>query len=200
MGAGVLVETMGEDKIAEAARILKLPRLWTYKQIAEHLLAQFHKTYPAISKIYYPGVIHEVTTTKMLTSKAVHDVPYQASKQGLVRYCFSDPSKSKTALNAYVAHPPQSLNAMTLNKAFMKVFYDIALKYPSDFKLIAQIHDSILFQFREGREELADKVKECMEIPVTIRGYDGTTRTFTVPAALKAGTDGNGSTNWGDTE
>ena len=200
MGPGVLVETMGEDKIAQAARILKLPRLWSYKQIAEHLLAQFHRTYPEISKIYYPGVIHEIQTSKRLSSKAIHSVSYQASKKGLVRYCFADPSKSKSALNAYVAHPPQSLNAMTLNKAYMKVFYEIALQYPSDFKLLAQIHDSILFQFREGRTDIAEKVKACMEIPVSVVGYDGKTRTFTVPAALKAGSDGNGSTNWGETE
>ncbi len=200
MGAGVLVETMGEDKVYAAARILKLPRLYSLKQIAEHLLAQFHKTYPAISKIYYPGVIHEILTTKRLSSTAVHSVDYQVSASGLVRYCFDDPSKSKSALNAYVAHPPQSLNAMTLNKAFMKVFYEIALKYPNDFKLLAQIHDSILFQFRIGHEYLMKMVQDCMEIPVTIRGYDGKTRCFTVPAATKAGADGFGSQYWSDTE
>jgi DNA polymerase I-like protein with 3'-5' exonuclease and polymerase domains len=200
MGPGVLIDTMGEDKVAEAARILKLPRLWTYKQIAEYLLAQFHKTYPAISKIYYPGVIHEVQTTKRLTSKAIHSVAYQAVAAGWTRYCFADPSKSKSALNAYVAHPPQSLNAMTLNKAFMKVFYEIALVYPKDFKLLAQIHDSILFQFRIGKEFLAEKVKECMEIPVSVVCYNGKERKFTVPAALKAGVGGAGADNWGDTE
>jgi DNA polymerase I-like protein with 3'-5' exonuclease and polymerase domains len=200
MGPGVLVETMGEDKVYEAARLLKLPRLWSLKQIAEHLLAQFHKTYPAISKVYYPGVIHEITTTKRLSSRALHSVPYQVSETGLVRYCFDDPSKSKSALNAYVAHPPQSLNAMTLNKAFMRVFYEIALRNPRDFKLLAQIHDSILFQIREGKEELIEAVKLCMEIPVTITGYDGKRRTFTVPAAAKAGSDGRGSKNWGETE
>jgi len=202
MGANVLVDTMGEDKIAEAARILKLPRLWSYKQIAEHLLKQFHTTYPAISRIYYPGVIHEVLTTHMLSSKAVHTVPYQANTTGWVRYCFDDPSKSKSALNAYVAHPPQSLNAMTLNKAFMRVFYEIAMHpdHHANFKLLAQIHDSILFQFREGHEYLAERVRECMEISVSIKGYDGKVRSFTVPAALKLGKDGKGSTNWGDTE
>lgn len=200
MGAGVLVETMGEDKIAQAALILRLPRLWSYRQIAEHLLAQFHKTYPAISRIYYPGVVSEILTTKMLTSKAAHHIGYQVSINGLVRYCFDDPSKSKSALNAYVAHPPQSLNAMTLNKAFMKVFYEIALPNPRDFKLLAQIHDSILFQFRKGHEHLAQQVKECMEVPVTVVGYDGKTRKFTVPAALKMGSDGKGSTDWGSTE
>jgi DNA polymerase I-like protein with 3'-5' exonuclease and polymerase domains len=202
MGPGVLIETMGEDKAQEAGRLLGLPKSYSLKQIAEHLLASFHKTYPAISKTYYPGVIHEIATTKMLSSKATHKVEYQASAKGLTRYCFSDPSKSKSALNAYVAHPPQSLNAMTLNKAFMKVFYEIAMSdiHKDNFKLLAQIHDSILFQFREGHEYLIEKVKEAMEIPVSIIGYDGIRREFTVPAAPKAGKDGKGSINWGMTE
>lgn len=202
MGPRVLIETMGEDKIWEAKRLLKLPKLYSSKQVAEHLLAQFHKTYPAISRIYYPGVIHEVRTTHMLSSTAVHSVDYQASSQGLVRYCFGRPDKNKSDLNAYVAHPPQSLNAMTLNRAYMKVFYEIALhpEHGKNFKLLAQIHDSILFQFRVGHKYLAEAVKRCMEISVTVEGYDGTERTFTVPAALKAGKDGQGSNNWGETE
>jgi hypothetical protein len=39
-----------------------------------------------------------------------------------------------------------------------------------------------------------------MEIPVTIVGYDSITRTFTVPAAIKAGKDGKGSKYWSETE
>lgn len=202
MGPNVLVETMGEDKVAEAARLLKLPKLWSYKQIAEYLLAQFHKTYPAISRVYYPGVIHEIMTTRMLTSKAKHHCEYQATEGSLVRYCFGNPEKNKSDLNAYVAHPPQSLNAQTLNRAFMRVFYDIAIHpdHSKNFRLNAQIHDSILFQFREGHEYLATMVKERMEIPVTVTGYDGKTRTFTVPAAIKAGKDGKGSLRWSETE
>jgi len=39
-----------------------------------------------------------------------------------------------------------------------------------------------------------------MEIPVTVKGYDGKTRTFTVPAAIKAGKDGSGAYRWSETE
>jgi len=119
-----------------------------------------------------------------------------------VRYCFSDPEKDKRALNAYVAHAPQSLNAMTLNRAFQAVFYDIAIhpKHRNNFRLLAQIHDSILFQFRVGHEYLMEEVKRRMEIPVTVVGYDGKTRTFTVPAAIKAGKAGLGALRWSETE
>lgn len=198
MGAGVLIETMGEDKVAEAKRLLNLPKLWTLKQVAEYLLAQFHKTYPQIKASFYAGVIAEVTKTHMLTSKAVHD----DGMPGWVRYCFGRPDLNKSDLNAYVAHPPQSLNAMTLNKAFMRVFYQIAMnpKHAANFKLCAQIHDSILFQFRIGHEYLAEEVRKLMEIPVTVKSYNGTVDTFVVPAAIKAGKDGKGAQYWSDTE
>jgi hypothetical protein len=136
----------------------------------------------------------------MLSSKAVHDVAYQANQQGLVRYCFGAPEKNKSDLNAYVAHPPQSLNAMTLNRAFMKVFYEIAVPHAANFKLLAQIHDSILGQVRQGHEYLIQEVVKAMQIPVTVTGYDGVKRVFTVPAAAKAGVDGLGARYWSETE
>lgn len=202
MGPGVLVDTMGEDKVLEAKALLKLPRLWTLRQVAEHLLAQFHKTYPSISNVFYKGVISEVARTSKLKSTALHASPYQIPNHGWTRFCFGDPSKNKSDLNAYVAHPPQSLNAMTLNKAFLSVFYDIAINplHSNNFRLNAQIHDSILFQIREGHEYLIEEVKTRMEIPVTITGYDGVTRTFVVPAAAKAGKEGNGALYWSQTE
>lgn len=195
MGAAVLVDTMGEDKVWEAARLLKLPKHYTLKDIAEELLARFHRTYPFLSKIFYPAVVHEVVTTSKLQHHLVGET-------GWTRYCFGHPDKNKSDKNAYVAHVPQSLNAQSLNKAFLKVFYDIAINsiHSNNFKLCGQIHDSILFQFRIGHEYLMEMVRERMEIPVTIRGYDNKVRTFTVPAAMKSGKDGKGSLRWSETE
>jgi hypothetical protein len=69
----------------------------------------------------------------------------------------------------------------------MRVFYEVALRNVSTFRLHAQIHDSILFSYAEGHEYLAEAVRERMEIPVTVCDISGTYRTFTVPAALKLG-------------
>lgn len=191
MGWSVLIDTMGEAAIWEAKRLLHLPSSYGLRQVAEHLLSQFHKTYPRLSQIFYPKVQMDVETYRMLVGP-----------QGWTRYCFGSPAKNKQHLNSYVAHVPQSCNAMTLNKAYMKVFYEIAMcpQYSMHFKLCAQIHDSILFQFREGHEYLADMVKQRMEIPVTVKSADGITRTFTVPAAIKAGPDGKGAKYWSDCE
>jgi DNA polymerase I-like protein with 3'-5' exonuclease and polymerase domains len=191
MGASVMVETMGQEKILEAKKLLNLPVGYAFKDVAEHLLAAFHKTYPRLRSIFYVGVVRDIKLTGVLVGAT-----------GWTRRCFSNPDKSKPALNAYIAHVPQSLNAMVLNKAYMNVFYKIALnpEYSNNFRLNAQIHDSILFQIREGHSYIGALVLAEMQIPVTVKGYDGKTRTFTVPADLKAGADGRGSKYWSDTE
>jgi DNA polymerase I-like protein with 3'-5' exonuclease and polymerase domains len=200
MGPDVLVDTMGEEAIYEAARLLKLPRHWTAREIATHLLACFDKAYPII-RSKEPGgfqeyIIATIRTTRKLTNAL-----------GYTRYCFGDPSKSKPALNSYVATLPQGQNAQALNIAFMKVFYDIAIhpEHSKNFRLLAQIHDSIFFQYRKGHEYLAGMVKERMEIPIRIRDIGGIERSFTVPAALKLGkTDKEGNLvrarYWSETE
>jgi hypothetical protein len=211
MGPGVLVDTMGEKNIWEAARILGLRNMGA-KEIAEYLLAQFHRTYPELKRDYYASVIHEVVTTRKIASRAFHHLGTSDSGTDVLetkrhidgadwtRYCFGNPDKNKLDLNSYVAHCPQSLNARTLNEAYMKVFYEVALPNPETFRLHAQIHDSILFSFADERKDHAEAVRRCMEIPVSVRGVDGRTRKFVVPVAIKAGKDGTGVKYWSDTE
>ncbi len=171
-----------------------------------------HKLYAP--QTWYASVANEIAVSKMLVSRAYHHTVYNQRHYTAsdyidtgdwTRYCFGDPVTNKLDLNSYVAHPPQSLNARTLNEAYMRVFYDIALPNPDTFRLHAQIHDSILFSYRAGYEHHCDAVQKCMEIPVTVRGADGITRTFTVPAALKVGiiqSDGSlkRAVYWNETE
>ena len=160
MGPGVLVDTMGLEKIYEARTLLKLPFNDPLK-IAEHLLSSFHATYPKlrgsrtpyIPGTYYAWVANEIRVNRKLVSRAYHHTEFNLAhyratdyiEQGdWTRYCFGKPDQSKSDLNSYVAHCPQSLNARTLNEAFMRVFYEIAIPNPTTFRLHAQIHDSIL--------------------------------------------------------
>jgi hypothetical protein len=78
---------------------------------------------------------------------------------------------------------------MILNKAYIRVFQNIYLPNPQDFKLHAQIHDSILFSYRKGREDLAFQVAEEMRIPTPVKDIFGVTRTLIVPVDLKIGGD-----------
>lgn len=191
MGESVLVDTMGEPAIWEAKRLLKLPQSYGLLDVAHHLLESFHKTYPELRSNYYPSVVNSIVTTRMLVGA-----------QGWTRYCFGSPDKNKMDKNSYVAHRSQSENAMRLNRAFMKVFYEIAIHpdHRDNFKLCAQIHDSILFQYRIGHEYLVDMVRERMELPVTVKGADGVTRTYVVPAEAKNGKDNKGALRWSLTE
>lgn len=211
----VLADTMGEEAVWKAKSLLKAPICkylqsispskslgqieLTYKlmgvfDVTKYMLIVYDKTYPGVKGAWYDQIIHEVITTNKLVGAT-----------GWTRYCFGKPSKTpqgKSDLNAVVAHEPQSLNAMVLNKAFMRVFYEIAVdkKHRGNFKLIAQIHDSILFQYRIGHEYLCEMVKEMMEIPVTVKGADGKIRTFTVPAAIKNGSASTPAKYWSEVE
>lgn len=196
MGPGVMVDTMGEKAIYEAARLLGLPRGMDAVAIATYLLDRFAKTYPVVRHDYQDWVILTVCATHMLVGGT-----------GWTRYCFGNPKNNKMVLNSYIAHSPQSLNAMVLNQAFMKVFYDIAMnpKYAPYFRLVGQIHDSIPFFYHEDHLYLPEMVKERMEIPVKIKDIKGIEREFTVPAALKIGKlDKNGelvrARYWSETE
>jgi DNA polymerase I-like protein with 3'-5' exonuclease and polymerase domains len=217
MGAFVLIETMGEEKVLAAKKLLGLPWTWSLKEVAIHLLEMFHNTYPGIKDPYYAGVQSEILTTKMISSKAIlhnEDTPeitaanfeYEYNKQlgSWTRYCFSnpDPYKNKHAYNSYMSHPPQSLNAMVLNKAYLRVFNRVAMnpKYAPHFKLMAQIHDSIFYQYRIGHDYFHPMIKKMMEIPITVRAYDGEVRTFVVPSSVKAGKDGKPALYWSETE
>jgi DNA polymerase I-like protein with 3'-5' exonuclease and polymerase domains len=184
MGWYMLVDTMGLENIFKAKGLLQLSKFWGAKQVSVHLLDSYHKAYPGIANVYYKKMLMEVKTDNMLVSKAQHmidDIPYWG---GWTRYCFGDPDKSKHARNSYIAHVPQSLNAQTLNRGWVRVYRDIAMnpEYCDYIKLIAQVHDSIFGQVRIGHEHLVQRVADLMQIPVKIKSYDGNEYLFTVPA------------------
>ena len=172
MGEQVLLETMGPKAVREAQRVLKLPAKLTLIQVCQYLLACYAKAFPTVKKDYYKSIILQIKQTKMMVSDT-----------GWVRYCFGNPEASKPALNKYVAHKTQNLNAMNLNKAWLRVYYD--QRWNPDFKLNAQIHDSLLFQFRIGHEYLVDRVVELMTFPVQITDCAGIKRDLTVPVDTK---------------
>ncbi len=186
MGDGVLVDTMGLVNIFKAARRLGLPKAYGALQIAAYLGKCFAATYKIVTGVYPNWIKQQVESVQMLRSAT-----------GWTRYCFGKPSKDKRALNAYIAHPPQNLNAMVLNKAFVKVFYEVWMPNQKDFKLCAQIHDSILFQNRQGREDLAHEVARCMEeaSSISVTDIGGITRSMMVPVDLSIG-----GTSWQDSK
>ena len=172
MGAFVLLETMGPKNVREAQRLLKLPAAMTLLQVCDYLLGCYEAAFPTVKRDYYRWIKLQIKQSHKLVGDT-----------GWVRYCFGNPEASKPALNKYVAHVTQSLNAMILNKAFLKVFRELG--FNPNFKLNAQIHDSILFQYRIGHDYLLDRVKDLMTFPVPVTDCAGTTRELIVPVDVK---------------
>lgn len=172
MGPQVLLETMGSANVRKAQKLLGLKPSLTPLEVCKHLLFLYERAFPKVKSVYYTSIKKQVRTTSKLVGAT-----------GWTRYCFGDPSASKMALNAYVAHVTQSLNAMILDKAFLRVFIELA--FSPNFKLVAQIHDSILFQVRKGHDHLAERVKELMTFPVPVTDCEGITRDMIVPVDIK---------------
>ena len=178
MGPSVMLDTMGIENVIRARKLLKLPASWPLLKVTTYLLEQFAKTYPIVKGAYQNAIKANVSTTKLLVGAT-----------GWTRYCFGHPNSNKLDLNSYVAHGPQSLNAMIMNQAWIKVYNNVWRKNPKDFRLLAQIHDSIFFQYRIGREDLAYQVKKEMEIPIKVSDIFRIERTLVVPIALKGNSD-----------
>lgn len=156
MQENMLVEVMGEEYLFEAKRLLGL-RQRTAKDIAAYLLRLFDKGYPRIRGAWQQEIKIEVMTTHMLSSPS-----------GWTRYCFGNPTDNKLDLNAYIAHGPQHLSVKLINKALIAIWRELALPLGSDIRLKAQVHDSILGQYRIGREDILDKVEKMMRVKVKV--------------------------------
>jgi DNA polymerase I-like protein with 3'-5' exonuclease and polymerase domains len=174
MGAQVLLDTMGIENVIKAKKLLNLPSQWSLLKVTTYLLEQFDKTYPIVRGQYHDYIKSQVSGTGFLIGPT-----------GWTRRCFGKPQVAKRDLNAYVAHPPQSLGAMLLNKAFNRIFREVWLPNPTNFRMNAQIHDSVLFQYRKGHEHLAWQVADCMAAETPVTDIFGKTRIMRVPVDLK---------------
>lgn len=174
MAAQVLLDTMGIENVLRAKRLLCLPKSYTLLQVTQSLLDGFDNTFKVVRGKNFTHIKNEVRSTGMLIGPT-----------GWTRVCFSNPNESKRAMNMYAAHKPQSLAAMVLNKAYVRVFNEVWRKYPEHFKLLAQIHDSIVFQYRIGMDFLPQLVADCMNIHTPVTDIFGVVHDLNVPVELK---------------
>lgn len=178
MGAFVLWETMGDAEVFAAAKLLDLPSYYDATRITKHLLTCFNRTYPNIKGSWYGKVVDEVLTTSKLVGAT-----------GWTRYTFLNPRRSKPELNSLVAHPPQSLSVMVVNKTFLQAWKLQIGELAGKLRLKAQIHDEVFFQYAKGHEYIAERIgKMYRGNKVVIHG-----RTMVIPNEPKFG-----ATNWGE--
>lgn len=178
MGPAVLLDTMGPKKVAEARSLLKLPAQWTLIQVCQHLLLTYAKTYPEVKKDWYDSVVRQIKLSKKLVSAL-----------GWTRHFFADPSTSKPALNAAVAHGPQNLSAGIINTVFYTIWWDTVYgDLRGKVRLKANIHDSIFFAYRGV--DTPDIVRRRMANPVPVKDVKGVVRTMLIPPDMSVGKTG----------
>jgi len=188
MGAKTFIENAGLKVLFEAAEklgltIVEIPRKGNSKQVtmrqfAQSLLDVYHKPFPKIKEMY-KDIYNEIDTTGRLVSPLGH-----------TRIFFGDIGKDHNMLRGAVAHRPQNLSVTILNIGFLRAYKEIVLPSQGEFRLKAQIHDSILAQYPIAKRDVyLPKLVECMQNPVVIHG-----RTLRIPLDAKFGH------NWADTE
>lgn len=181
MGASVLLDTMGPKAVAQARLLLKLPASWTLIQVCAYLLKTYEETYPEVKRDWYDDLKRTIKMTKKLVSQL-----------GWTRHFFSDPTASKPALNAAVAHGPQNLSVGIINGAFYQIWHDTVYgDLVGKVRIKAQIHDSIFFAYRG--EETPEIVRLRMQREIPVKDIKGVTRTMIIPPDMNCG-----ERYWGD--
>lgn len=178
MGDGVMLDTMGPKYVAAAKRLLRLPRSLTLKKVCRYLLDVYAATYPRVKGAWYESIVKRIRVSGLLVSPL-----------GWTRRFFGKPYENKRDLNAAVAHEPQNLSVGIINKCFVSLWWDqIYGDLCGIFRLKAQMHDSIMFQFRDGHDEVPALVRARMQQKITVVDCDGVSRVMEIPVDMKAGT------------
>lgn len=188
MGAATFIENIGARILYETAVKLGIeivdivkanrPNQRTLRGFAKDLLDAYHKPFPRVRE-WYKEIHSEIKTTGRLVSPTGH-----------VRIFFGDIDRNHSMLRSAVAHQPQNLSVEILNKGFMRAYEEIVLPSKGDFRIKAQIHDSIFGQWRiSRRDEFAAKLADCMYNPTVVHG-----RTLVIPIDIKHGN------NWAEAD
>jgi hypothetical protein len=174
MGAAVMLQTMGPKLVAEAKSTLKLPAKMTLIEVCAHLLEAYARTYPEVKVDYQEWIKRIISITKKLVSA-----------HGGTRYFFSDPRSSKPALNAAVAHVPQNLSAVIVNRGFYKVWRESVYgEVRGRLRVKAPIHDSILYGYKG--KDVPYLVKDWMTFDTPVTDIKGVQRIMTIHPDVSA--------------
>lgn len=186
MGAKTFKENIGVKVLHETAAILGfklVPKPSTRRKeeksilgFCKELLDGYHSPFPRV-RAWYKEIYSEVATTGMLKSPLGH-----------VRKFFGDIVKDHNMLRSAVAHQPQNLSVTILNIGFWKIYKQLVVQPQlplvlGDYRLKAQIHDSILAQYKVGKKEIVlERMVKLMDNPVEVHG-----RTLRIPVDAKVG-------------
>jgi len=150
------------------------PTMAKHSKVAKHMIESFQRRYFAafpVIRAYHEWIGQQLRTKGYITT------PF-----GRRRYFFDRADDPRGLLKA-IAYSPQSMTAEEINIAMLRI-YRAGL-----YQLLVQVHDSILFQYPEDKEdEYIPLIQECFDNPIILEGG----RPFCVPCDIKTGW------NWGD--
>jgi len=178
MGAATFVSNVDKKDLLLGAETLgikltmtKIPKEgeMSFKDFAAMCLEKFHAPFPRIKEWYEDVKLRIITTHKLV------------SPLGWTRYFFleRDGKLSYTAQTEAIAHEPQNLSVSILNIGLWQV-WQMTKESNGEFRLKAQIHDSILAQFKDDKPELTERMNDCLQNPVVIHG-----KTLLIPTDVK---------------
>lgn len=177
----VLLISMGEKNVWSAKTLLNLPRNYGVKEITQFLIDKFCAAVPRLKGLRYSQTSHTKGVQHLFTEKTYYAEIIQEIKNtgklvsplGWTRRCFDDPMAHKPGLNKYVAHPSQNLSVADVNEGIMRIWNHPDLQDLSIFRLNGQVHDSIVFQIKEGYEDkILPIIKDLFARPITVHGRE----------------------------
>ena len=176
MGDDTFIDNVGYKQIYEGAKLLGKEigvgkDFKTVKDFVHFLLAQYNEPFPEIEE-WYKEIKLEILRNNTLTSP-----------MGYTRYFFGDVMKDHQVFRSAVAHAPQNLSVMILNKGVWKVYTELVLTSNGEFRLKAQIHDSIFCQWPPAkRDYYKAKLQELMNNTVMVKG-----KLLSIPVDINTG-------------
>lgn len=175
MGPEPFIDTATPQKVYQAMVMLKT-KTKNMSEFVKYLLSLYHIRYPEVRKFWNTDVRDKIVETNKTVSPL-----------GWTRYFFGNPVKNHGVFREGVAHQSQNLSVHIINKEEWSIYQELVIPSNGEFRLKAQIHDSIFAQARIDKlEHYAKRMYEIMtRQKIRVHG-----RTMLLPVDIKIGTDG----------
>jgi DNA polymerase I-like protein with 3'-5' exonuclease and polymerase domains len=172
------IQEIGFAELRAAQALLGMEKV-PLKDFAAYLLGLYHKAYPKVEEWWNETKKELIKTNRIITP------------DGWTRLFFGDVRKDHKRLRDAVAHQPQHQSVAGINRALYKLL-QLQIESGGDYILMAQIHDSIIFQAKEEKfDYYMIKTQEAM---TTIEAIHG--RSVNIPLETSFGRYWNPMIEW----
>jgi DNA polymerase I-like protein with 3'-5' exonuclease and polymerase domains len=172
------IQEIGFAEFRAAQTLLGMEKV-PLKEFAKYLLGLYHKAYPEVPKWWEDTHKILIKTNRIVTP------------DGWTRLFFGDVRKDHKRLRDAVAHQPQHTSVAGINKSMLSLLR-LQLDSGGDYIMMAQIHDSIIFQ---AKEEVFDEYMiATREAMTTVEAIHG--RSVNIPLETNHGHYWNPMEEW----